>query len=45
VQGELILIFLEGPLEKSKLPQRVCEEGHRVGWKLKVTAGVGNTKN
>jgi hypothetical protein len=41
----------EGHLEKSKLAQHAYEEGHRVdwmkpgSWKLKVTAGIGNTRN
>jgi hypothetical protein len=41
----------QGLLEKSKLGQHAYEEGHRIGWhdvgfwKLKVTSGIGNTRN
>jgi hypothetical protein len=40
----------ESLLEKSKLVQHACEEGHRVGWeeamilKLEVIATIGNTR-
>jgi hypothetical protein len=35
----------QGLLEKSKLAQPAYEEGHRIGWKLKVTAGIENIRN
>jgi hypothetical protein len=39
-QLKIVLNLKEGLQEKSKLAQYAYEEARRVGWKLKVTAGI-----